>query len=125
MLRPEFFYGKSDKLIEMYQELEDWIIQDIANRLIKSGSLSGTADREVWKLQQMALQNDEIVKKVSSMSKKSRSEVRRLLRESVMTSFSDDVDVLERYGAVAPPNVNEAALMAVNAEMLKTCGEQL
>lgn len=123
MLSPEFFYGKSDKLIEMYQELEDWIIQDIANRLIKSGSLSGTADREVWKLQQMALQNDEIVKKVSGMSKKSRSEVRRLLRESVMTSFSDDVDVLERYGVVTPPNVNEAALMAVNAEMLKTCGE--
>ena len=30
MLTPDFFYGKSDKLIEMYQELEDWIISDIA-----------------------------------------------------------------------------------------------
>ena len=50
MLEPEYFYGKSDKLIEMYQDLEDWILQDIANRLLKSGDLSGTADRELWKL---------------------------------------------------------------------------
>ena len=123
MLSPEYFYGKSDKLIEMYQELEDWIIQDIANRLIKSGELSGTADREIWKLQQMGLHNDEIIKKVANMSKKSQSEVRRILKDSVMTSFSDDVDVLKKYGTVTPPNVNEAALMAVNAEMLKTLGE--
>ena len=34
MLTPDYFYGKSDKLIEMYQELEDWIISDIAMRLI-------------------------------------------------------------------------------------------
>ena len=51
MLTPDYFYGKSDKLIEMYQELEDWIISDIAMRLIKSGEMSGTTDRELWKLQ--------------------------------------------------------------------------
>lgn len=47
MLTPDYFYGKSDKLIEMYQELEDWIISDIAMRLIKSGEMSGTTDREL------------------------------------------------------------------------------
>ena len=46
MLTPDYFYGKSDKLIEMYQDLEDWILQDIASRLMAAGSLSGTADRE-------------------------------------------------------------------------------
>ena len=49
MLRPDYFYGKTDKLVEMYQDLENWIISDIATRLIKSGELSGTADRELWK----------------------------------------------------------------------------
>nr|DAQ43721.1 MAG TPA: minor capsid protein [Caudoviricetes sp.] len=39
----------------MYQDLEDWILQDIAMRLVAAGSLSGTADRELWKLQQMGL----------------------------------------------------------------------
>ena len=123
MLSPEYFYGKSDKLIEMYQNLEDWIIQDIANRLMKAGEISGTVDREVWKLQQMGLHNEEIVSRVAKLSKMSHAEIRRLLKDSVMTSFSDDADVLQRYGEVQPPNIYEAALMAANAEMVKVSGE--
>ena len=123
MLTPDYFYGKSDKLIEMYQELEDWIISDIAMRLIKSGEMSGTTDRELWKLQQMGLHHTEIVKRISQMTGKSRDEVRRLLRDSVMTSFSDDAEVLKRLGDVQTPLQNNAAIMAMNAEMMKTFGE--
>ena len=68
MLTPDYFYGKTDRLIEIYQELEDWIVQDIAKRLIKSGELSGTADRELWKLEQMGLHHTEIVKRVSQVT---------------------------------------------------------
>ena len=123
MLTPDYFYGKSDKLVEMYQELEDWIIKDIAMRLMKSGELSGTADRELWKLQQMGLHNTEIVKRISQVTGKSRDEVRRLLRDSVMTSFSDDADVLEKLIDIQTPLQNNAAIMAMNAEMMKTFGE--
>ena len=104
MLTPDYFYGKSDKLIEMYQELEDWIISDIAMRLIKSGEMSGTTDRELWKLQQMGLHHTEIVKRLSKMTGKSRDEVRRLLRDSVMTSFSDDAEVLKRLCKIMQPS---------------------
>ena len=39
MLTPDYFYGKSDRLVEIYQELEDWILQDAAQRLLKSGEI--------------------------------------------------------------------------------------
>lgn len=125
MLRPDYFYGKTDKLVEMYQDLEKWIISDIATRLIKSGELSGTADRELWKLQQMGLHNTEIVKRISEMSGKSRNEVRRLLRDSVMTSFSDDKEVLTQISAsdIISPLKNNMAILAMNAELIKTSGE--
>lgn len=125
MLRPDYFYGKTDKLVEMYQDLENWIISDIATRLIKSGELSGTADRELWKLQQMGLHNTEIVKRISEMSGKSRNEVRRLLRDSVMTSFSDDKEVLTQISAsdIISPLKNNMAILAMNAELIKTFGE--
>ena len=125
MLRPDYFYGKTDKLVEMYQDLENWIISDIATRLIKSGELSGTADRELWKLQQMGLHNTEIVKRISEMSGKSRNEVRRLLRDSVMTSFSDDKEVLTQISAsdIISPLKNNTAILAMNAELIKTFGE--
>lgn len=125
MLRPDYFYGKTDKLVEMYQDLENWIISDIATRLIKSGELSGTADRELWKLQQMGLHNTEIVKRISEMSGKSRNEVRRLLRDSVMTSFSDDKEVLTQISAsdIISPLKNNMSILAMNAELIKTFGE--
>lgn len=125
MLRPDYFYGKTDKLVEMYQDLENWIISNIATRLIKSGELSGTADRELWKLQQMGLHNTEIVKRISEMSGKSRNEVRRLLRDSVMTSFSDDKEVLTQISAsdIISPLKNNMAILAMNAELIKTFGE--
>lgn len=123
MLTPDYFYGKSDKLIEMYQDLEDWILQDIAMRLVAAGSLSGTADRELWKLQQMGLHRQEIIKRISQLTGKSRNEVRRLLRDSVLTSFSDDESVLERLASVQPPLENNAVITAMNAEMMKTFGE--
>lgn len=125
MLKPDYFYGKTDKLVEMYQDLENWIISDIVTRLIKSGELSGTADRELWKLQQMGLHNTEIVKRIAEMSGKSRNEVRRLLRDSVMTSFSDDKEVLTRISAsdIISPLKNNMAILAMNAELIKTFGE--
>ena len=125
MLKPDYFYGKTDKLVEMYQDLENWIISDIATRLIKSGELSGTADRELWKLQQMGLHNTEIVKRISEMSGKSRNEVRRLLRDSVMTSFSDDKEVLTQISSsdIISPLKNNMAILAMNAELIKTSGE--
>lgn len=123
MLTPDYFYGKSDKLISMYQDLEDWILRDISARLIASESLSGTADRELWKLQQMGLHRQEIVKRISQMTGKSRNEVRRLLRESVLTSFSDDKEVLDRFMDAQAPMQSNRVLAAMNAEMLKTYGE--
>lgn len=123
MLEPEYFYGKSDKLIEMYQDLEDWILQDIANRLLKSGDLSGTADRELWKLEQMGLHRQEIIKRLSQLTGKSRNEIRRLLQDSAMTSFANDSEVLEKVAQVVPLLQNNDVIQALNAELTKTMGE--
>ncbi len=123
VLEPEYFYGKTDRMVEMYQELEDWILQDIANRLIKGGMLFGTADRELWKLQQMGLHEQEIIKRLSILTGKSRTEIRRLLQDSVMTTFSNDKEVLGHIAEVVPLLQNNDVIVAMNAEFTKTLGE--
>lgn len=123
MLEPEYFYGKSNRMVEMYQELEDWILQDIANRLLKCGDLSATADRELWKLEQMGLHKREIIKRLSQLTGKSRNEVRRLLKDSAMTSFASDMDVLKNMVEVIPLLKNNDVILAMNAELTKTMGE--
>ncbi len=50
MLEPDYFYGKSDVLISYEQELEDWILQDIAMRLLKAELIrAGLTGVTTWK----------------------------------------------------------------------------
>ena len=49
MLPPEYFYGKSDRMIELYEQLQMWILKDITRRLLSAGEMTATADRLIWK----------------------------------------------------------------------------
>lgn len=124
MLEPDYFYGKSDVLISYEQELEDWILQDIAMRLLKAGSMAGTTDMELYKLQQLGMHQNEIVKRLSILTKKSRNEIRRLLQDAVMTSWKDDKETLNMLGIeTIAPFENPLVIALMDAEFKKTLGE--
>lgn len=124
MLKPEFFNNKSDKVEEYIREYEDFLLTKIAETLLKAGELGATADRYTFILQQMNKNNDEIVERLAKLTKLAQKEVRKLLQESVMTSFSNDKDVLKKYfngdfGPLDNPVIREV----MDAEWKKTCGE--
>lgn len=124
MLEPDYFYGKSDVLISYEQELEDWILQDVAMRLLKAGSMAGTTDMELYKLQQLGMHQNEIVKRLSILTKKSRNEIRRLLQDAVMTSWKDDKETLNMLGIeTIAPLENPLVIALMDAEFKKTLGE--
>ena len=124
MLEPDYFYGKSDVLISYEQELEDWILQDIAMRLLKAGAMAGTADMELYKLRQLGLHQNEIVKRLSALMQKSTAEIRRLLQDAVLTSWDDDKSTLSRLGIDAvSPLENPVVVELLDAEFKKTLGE--
>lgn len=124
MLEPDYFYGKSDVLISYEQELEDWILQDIAMRLLKAGAMAGTADMELYKLRQLGLHQNEIMKRLSALTQKSTAEIRRLLQDAVLTSWDDDKSTLSRLGIDAvSPLENPVVMELLDAEFKKTLGE--
>lgn len=124
MLEPDYFYGKSDVLISYERELEDWILQDIAMRLLKAGAMAGTADMELYKLRQLGLHQNEIVKRLSALTQKSTAEIRRLLQDAVLTSWDDDKSTLSRLGIDAvSPLENPVVVELLDAEFKKTLGE--
>lgn len=124
MLKPEFFNNKSDKVEEYIREYEDFLLIKIAETLLKAGELGATADRYAFILQQMNKSNDELVERLAKLTKSAQKEVRKLLQESVMTSFSNDKEVLEKYfsGDFGPLN-NPVIKEVMDAEWQKTCGE--
>lgn len=124
MLEPDYFYGKSDVLISYEQELENWILQDIAMRLLKAEAMAGTTDMELYKLRQLGLHQNEIVKRLSALTQKSTAEIRRLLQDAVLTSWDDDKSTMSRLGIDAvSPLENPVVMELLDAEFKKTLGE--
>ena len=45
MLPPDYFTNKEDRLLELYRQLENFILKDITHRLLSAGEMTATADR--------------------------------------------------------------------------------
>ena len=124
MLQPDYFDGKADKLIAYYQKLEDWILQDIARRLLKAQSMTATADRLVYSLEQMGLHKNEILKKLSSITGKTTAEIKSLLQDAVLTSWNDERAIYLTQGiTLSNPLENKEIMRLMDAEWRKVQGE--
>ena len=124
MLQPEYFNDKADVLIEYYRDLENWILQDIAERLLASDNTSATVDREIWKLEQMGLHKHEILKRLSSLTKKSTNEIRKQLQNAVLTSYNDEKEIYATQGIeLVNPLENAVIRSVMDAEWRKVGNE--
>lgn len=124
MLEPEYFNDKADKMIEMYRELEDYIMEDIAERLLKTGEMSGTTDWMIWKLTQMGEHRAVILNKIARMTNMSRRELKELLQDAVLTSWEDDLSAFNEMGIeLESPLSNPYVISVMDAEWKKSQGE--
>lgn len=124
MLTPEYFENKEDRMLEMFRELEMFLLEDVSKRLLKAGEMSGTADRNIWKTMQLGVQQEEILKQLSALTGKTTKELRNLLEDAVMTSWESDRAILEKMGvATASPLENPDFMRVINAQLKKSKGE--
>lgn len=124
MLPPEYFYGKEQKLLSLYQELEDFIMTDISRRILQTGKMTATADRLIWKLTQMGESRAAIEQKLQKLTKMTQPELRRILQNAVMTSWDNDKDILLGIDeSISPPLENAEVIAVMDAEFKKTLGE--
>lgn len=124
MLKPEYFDGKSDRMIELYRQLEDFILKDIAGRLLTARKMSGTADRLLYKLRMMGESREAIEKKLAELTGLTRKELRAILQNAVLTSWGNDTDTLKAIGIeVSSPLENPAVIEIMDAQYKKSLGE--
>ena len=124
MLTPDYFINKEDRLLELYQQLEDFILKDITRRILSAEKMTATADRLIWKLKQMGESQAEIEKKLQKMSGLTKKELRRLLQDAVLTSWQDDKATLNQIGVkLSNPLENAAVVRIMDAEYKKSLGE--
>ena len=124
MLPPEYFYGKSDRMIELHEILAGWILKESTRLLLNAGEMTGTADRLIWKLKQMGESQAAIEKKLQTLTGMTRKELRALLQDAVLTSWEDDRATLGQLGIeLSNPFENAAVIRVMDAEYKKSLGE--
>ena len=125
MLPPEYFDHKEDRLLELYRQLENFILKDITRRLLSAGEMTATADRLIWKLKQMGESQVKIERKLKKMTGLAKKELRVLLQDAVIASWKDDNTILKRLLGYLPRNPlkNPAVIRIMDAEYKKSLGE--
>lgn len=124
MLNPEYFNDKADRLIEIYQQLADYMMKDAAMRMLKSGEMSGTADRLIWKLEQMGEHKTAIFQKLQELTGLGEKELKSLLQDAVLTSWDEEYTTMKEVGiTLSNPLTNPAVISVMDAEFKKSRGE--
>lgn len=124
MLPPEYFDHKEDRLLELYRQLENFILKDITRRLLSAGEMTATADRLIWKLKQMGESQAAIEEKLRTLTGLTKKELRSLLQDAVLTSWEDDRATLGQLGIeLSNPLKNAAVIRVMDAEYKKSLGE--
>ena len=124
MLPPDYFTNKEDRLLELYRQLENFILKDITRRLLSAGEMTATADRLIWKLKQMGESQAAIEEKLRKLTGLTRKELRALLQDAVLTSWEDDRATLGQLDIeLSNPLENAAVIRVMDAEYKKSLGE--
>ncbi len=124
MLPPDYFTGKEERLLAIYQSWEDFTMRDIARRLLSAGQMTSTAARLIWKMQQAGMHREAVIKKLSALTGMTTKELKTLLQDVVLTSWQDEAAMLAPIGiALSNPLENPRIIEVMDAEYKKSLAE--
>lgn len=126
MLTPDQLEALPRRFVQLWQQVEDDILQDIARRMKSLGELdplTPTAIWQAWRLAETRAVRSNTVATLARYTGKSRAEIKRLLETAGAQTLAAD-DAVYTAAGLAPPPVNQspALLNLLNAGYRQTCG---
>lgn len=123
MLTPDYLDALPRNVVELYRQVEDDILRDVARRIGKMDEITATADWQTYRLQETAAVRAEVVKTLSKYSGKSEAIIRQMMRNGCTEALTaDDAEYLAMGLAPSALNQNSALLNLLNAGYLQTLG---
>ena len=123
MLPPSYLNAMPDAFVQLAQQVEDEILQDVARRIGKMGTLTETAEWQLWRYQQTEAVRENVVKLLAKYSGKSEATIRRLLKEAATEAMEREDAIYYHYNLEPTPFEESAALNnLLNAGARQTCG---
>lgn len=114
--------NKEDRLIDIYEDINTWAINDIVKRIIKNDVITETAKYRIYRMQEAGIHLIEIKKKIKSITKKSNNEIDRIFKEAGVEDikFSNEI-ILDNKSYF----VSDLMMNIINSNLISTKNEFL
>ena len=111
MLSPKYLENLPVGLVNIYAELESWIIADISRRIVETNyTVTSTATWQIEKAQEMRLSYNAITKEIAKRTGKTQKEIRRIFKEAGIKALENDSKIYALVDKDTTAFVNSLAL---------------
>ena len=124
MLTPEQLQNLPQDLTDLYDQLSEFILRDIARRIAKGAQITDTAEYQLYRARSLGLSTDEIAAKIAEINGSSAAEVNRIIREAAAQSDEFDRKMLGAdNGTAVPLEENKQLQKLISAQIKETAGK--
>lgn len=110
MLPPSTLDRMPDAFVQLWQQVEEQILQDVARRIGKMDKVTATANWQLWRYQQTEALRNDVVKLLAKYSGKSEATIRRLLLQAATEAMEREDAIYYHYDLEPTPFEESAAL---------------
>ena len=123
MLPPSYLDQMPDAFVQLWQQVEDAILQDVARRIGKMDAVTPPANWQLWRYQQTEAVRNDVVKLLAKYTGKSETAIRKLLLQAATEAMEREDAIYYHYDMEPPPFEENAALNnLLDAGARQTCG---
>lgn len=123
MLPPSYLDQMPDAFVQLWQQVEDEILQDVARRIGKMDAVTPTANWQLWRYQQTEAVRNDVVKLLAKYTGKSETAIRKLLLQAATEAMEREDAIYYHYDMEPTPFEENAALNnLLDAGARQTCG---
>ena len=123
MLPPSYLDRMPDAFVQLWQQVEDDILRDVARRIGKMDKVTATANWQLWRYQQTEAVRSDVVKLLAKYTGKSETAIRKLLLQAATEAMEREDAIYYHYDMEPTPFEESAALNnLLDAGARQTCG---
>lgn len=113
MLTPTELVGIADDVIEIYSQVEQDIVSDIARRILKTGYITETAQWQIEKAQEFGYFQGDVEEILAKATGKTKKEISKLMKEAGTLALERDDEIYREAGLNPIALAKSPALKAV------------
>ena len=110
--KTNYLYHASDNLIKLYDDLTQYALDDIVERLLQNGVITGIAQYRIWRLQQLGLHLDKIKAYIVKMTGKSNKEIEKIFKDYGIKYYKAVRQISINYGDNSVLSLETSQLMS-------------